>query len=57
MRKNERTTPRKTKQPKKDEYQIAIFKRGFRCSGSVVMVNGTKERSQVTARTEEEALI
>lgn len=56
MRKKANISIKNNKPKKKEEYQIEPFKGGFRCSGSVVMINGTTERIQATARTEEEDL-
>lgn len=48
--------PRKQKQTPKPEYTIKPYKKGFRCSGTVTMVNGENERVQASASTEEEVL-
>lgn len=43
----------KTKQTRqKQKYTLQEYKNGYRCSGTVVMINGLKERIQASASTE-----
>ena len=44
------------KSKQKQEYTLQAYKNGFRCSGTVIMINGLKERVQASASTEKEAM-